>query len=590
MSGGRSVSSDYASFANRGAESPVYFDIEKFCIFRDGKQYPLSKKAHALLCTLRDNPQRLMSQDDLLDAVWPKTYVQPEIVKTYIKELRLALGDDARTPKFIETRRGCGYRFVGNLPLSYAASDDGHFVGRAPEIAKLKAVLEASIRGERKFVFITGESGIGKSALLNEIEARFQSGDDIAIVRGNCQPSMPPQQTFYPFFEILTHVSDEPKDHQLHGDPAAVGAVKPCIFPPKESMNGSAGIRAAALAWGVYEWCEFFEKVSRNKPLLLVIEDLQWADQGTLALLGALARRKSPASLSVFTSCRTVDLVSDRNHACATMIDLLLHCGAIEIALPAFSPDELSSYVEGRVKGPVAADKTQAIGEQSGGNPFLVEAIVKNILHSAPSSSQDIIQTPVPDIGRRVEYMLELQLSQLGPKVRRVIEAASISGKVFCSWSVSQLLEWDMGYVDELCEKLVRSGQLLASFGHYELPDGSISPRFKFKHQIYHELLVRQQSRTRLASMQGRLGIKIEKFWGGDVKLVASDITHRFELARDWPRAISYAKIAAVEARGHANAADSIRMANKALKLAEYLPAEQREREVRMIGHEFGLN
>lgn len=71
---------------------------------------------------------------------------------------------------------------------------------------------------------------------------------------------------------------------------------------------------------------------------------------------------------------------------------------------------------------------------------------------------------------------------------------------------------------------------------------------------------------------------------------MASDITHRFELARDWPRAISYAKIAAVEARGHADAADTIRLANKALQLTEFLPPDQREREVKIIGHEFGLN
>lgn len=586
------MSSDHASSAIGSAESQVYFDVEKFCIFRDGRQYRLSKKAHALLCTLRDNPHRLMSQDDLLDAVWPKTYVQPEIVKTYIKELRLALGDDARTPKFIETRRGCGYRFVGSLPLSYAASDDGHFVGRAAEIAKLKAVLEASIRGDRKFVFITGESGIGKSALLNEIEARFQGSGDMAIVRGNCQPGMLSRQTFYPFFEILHLVSDETSNRHLREDPAAVGAVKLNIFQPKVDTNVSAAIRAAAPAWGVYEWCEFLEKTSRQTPLLLVIEDIQWADKSTLALLGALARRKSSASLSVFASYRAVDIVSGEDHARATMIDLLLHCGAIEVALSGFSLDELSSYVERRVKGSVARDTERAIAEQSGGNPFLIEAIVVNMLETSPSTqpSQDIIQAPRSDVGRRVEYMLEAQLAQLGPKVRDVLEAASISGKFFCSWSVSQLLEWDIGYVEELCGKLVRSNQLLADFGHYELPDGTISPRFKFKHHILHELLVRRQSRTRLAALQGRLGIKIEKFWGHDVKLVASDVTHRFELAGDWPRALSYAKIAAVEARGHADAADSIRMANKALQLAEYLPPEQREREVKIIGHEFGLN
>lgn len=587
------MSKAFTSIADGCSEAPVYLDSEKLCVVRNGKPIHLSKKAHALLCVLRDNPHRLMSQDDLLDQVWPNTYVQPEIIKTYIKEIRHALGDEARSSKFIETRRGCGYRFVGCLPSTHVvSSDSGHFVGRVAEIARLQSVLEASIQGERKFAFITGESGIGKSAILDEIEARFRQTNEILIVRGHCQPDMQPQPTFYPFFEILNHISGDPKDLQLFGyeGPEQDEALQAADIRGKLKMPSCA--RSDSLTWGVYEWCEFIEKTSQKTPLLLVIEDIQWADKGTLALLGALARRKTAARLSVFSSYRSVDITSDRDAARTTMIDLLLHCDAIEIALSGFSVDELSSYVKRRVKGSLASDKEQAISDQSGGNPFLVEAIVANMLETSADvqSSKGVTHASRRDVGRRVEYMLEAQLTQWGPKVCRVIEAASISGKFFCSWSVSQLLECEMNYVEELCGKLVRSDQLLADFGHYELPDGTISPRFKFKHQLLHELLVRRQSRTRLAALQGQLGIKIEKFWGGDVKLVASDITHRFELARDWPRAISYAKIAAVEARGHADAADTIRLANKALQLTEFLPPDQREREVKIIGHEFGLN
>src|ERR1700736_6336470 len=87
-------------------------DIVDQCLWRGETRLALTPKVFAVLCHLVEHAGRLVTQDELLEAIWPDTYVQPEILRKYILELRKVLGDDHRSPRFIETLPKRGYRFV----------------------------------------------------------------------------------------------------------------------------------------------------------------------------------------------------------------------------------------------------------------------------------------------------------------------------------------------------------------------------------------------------------------------------------------------------------------------------------------------
>src|SRR5580692_9529358 len=97
-------------------------DTANECLWREGARIPLAPKPFAVLRYLVENPNRLVTHDELLDALWPETYVQPQVLRTYVLELRRVLGDDARQPRFIETLPKRGYRFMA-LVTERAASD-----------------------------------------------------------------------------------------------------------------------------------------------------------------------------------------------------------------------------------------------------------------------------------------------------------------------------------------------------------------------------------------------------------------------------------------------------------------------------------
>src|SRR5262249_17241718 len=90
------------------------------CLWQKDSRIPMAPKLFSVLCHLVENPGRLVSQEELLEAVWPETFVQPQVRRKYIQELRKILGDSAQTPVYLETIPKRGYRF--RLPLTAGAS------------------------------------------------------------------------------------------------------------------------------------------------------------------------------------------------------------------------------------------------------------------------------------------------------------------------------------------------------------------------------------------------------------------------------------------------------------------------------------
>src|ERR1700681_4781177 len=124
---------------------PFRLDPANQCLWRGDARITLTPKVFAVLCHLVEHPERLVTQEELLEAIWPETYVQPEILRKYILELRKVLGDDHKSPRFIETLPKRGYRCVAPMGLESLASPstNGYStpVGRAFELAALEQHL-----------------------------------------------------------------------------------------------------------------------------------------------------------------------------------------------------------------------------------------------------------------------------------------------------------------------------------------------------------------------------------------------------------------------------------------------------------------
>src|ERR1700678_1521235 len=148
-------------------------DTQNECLWQNGVRIALTPKPFAVLRYLVETPQRLVTHDELLDKLWPETYVQPQVLRTYVLELRKVLGDSVESPRFIRTVPGRGYWFLAQVedandhPAGVDGQQPGRIVGRQQEFAQLNRLLAQANQGVRQAAFITGESGMGKTALID---------------------------------------------------------------------------------------------------------------------------------------------------------------------------------------------------------------------------------------------------------------------------------------------------------------------------------------------------------------------------------------------------------------------------------------
>src|SRR5262245_2263605 len=164
------------------------------CLWLGEERVPITPKAFDVLRYLVDHAGRLVTQEQILEALWPDTYVNQEVVKKYILGIRRILGDDPDKPVFIETIPRRGYRFVAHVveeriaatkALPFAGATH-RMVGRETAMADLETSLDKAWGGERQVVFVTGEAGIGKTTLIDVFHHRAMRRKKVRIARGQC--------------------------------------------------------------------------------------------------------------------------------------------------------------------------------------------------------------------------------------------------------------------------------------------------------------------------------------------------------------------------------------------------------------------
>jgi DNA-binding winged helix-turn-helix (wHTH) protein len=144
-------------------------DVVNHCLWKGEERVSLTPKAFDVLRYLVERADRLVTQDEILGALWPERYVNPEVVKKYVLGIRKALGDRREKPAFIETFPRRGYQFVAPVTEGNAAdtSDTGvqaaqEMVGREASMAQLDGSLSRALTGQRQIIFVTGRGGCRK--------------------------------------------------------------------------------------------------------------------------------------------------------------------------------------------------------------------------------------------------------------------------------------------------------------------------------------------------------------------------------------------------------------------------------------------
>jgi predicted ATPase len=536
------------------------------CLWRCGdgevaERILLKPKAFAILQYLVDHAGRLVTQEELLDAIWPDTHVQPEVLKRHIFDIRNVLGDDPKSPTYIETLSRRGYQFIAPIrgespgPVAVETPAETQLVGREPALSKLRECLGRALRGQRQIVFVTGEAGIGKTTLVDEFHRQAAAAAPMRVARGQCVEGYGGKEAYYPLLEALANLFRGPGGESVVRILSAHAPTWLVQFPSLRKQDRETLQRetmGATKARMLREISDALGMIAAETPLLLLLEDLHWTDASTVDVLSALARGRGAAKLMVICTYRSVDLAFSDNPLKTLGQDLLVHQLCHEIALKPLEEAEIESYLAGSPEGAAPEGLAALLHRHSEGNPLFVVAALEHMIGRGLVSHQSgrwQLRVPVEEIDLEVpenlRAMIEIQVERLSPEERRVLEVASVTGAVFSAAVSAAAARTDIEVFETVCEELSRRRLIVRTAGLEEFPDRSVSERYEFLHALYREVLYRRQSPGQRAELHFRIGLRLEELYASRLNEVATELAYHFEHGGDRMRAAKYRQLAA---------------------------------------------
>jgi DNA-binding winged helix-turn-helix (wHTH) protein len=270
-------------------------DAVNQCLWRADERVQLTPKAFDVLRYPVEHAGRLVTQDEILEALWRETYVNPEVVKKYVLEIRKVLGDRRDTPVYIQTLTKRGYRFIAPVSDEGAAVESSpvtrKIVGRETALAQLDGCLNTALAGKRQVIFVTGEAGIGKTTLVDAFADRAARRPNLRIARGQCVEGFGGKEAYYPMLEALGRFVHDSENSSLVRTLAQRAPTWLIQFPSLVKAGQREALQREILGATrerlVRELCEALEAITAQTPFVVILEDLHWVDPSTLDLISA---------------------------------------------------------------------------------------------------------------------------------------------------------------------------------------------------------------------------------------------------------------------------------------------------------------
>lgn len=581
---------------------PFRLDTLNHCLWRAKERVPLTPKAFDVLRYLVDHRDRLVAQDEILEALWPETYVNPEGIRKYILEIRKVLGDRPNQPTFIATLPKRGYQFVApvtddsRIAHLESAVQPGNMVGRHAGLARLDGHLQKALGGQRQVVFVTGEAGIGKTTLIDTFQQQAVRCPDLRIARGQCIEGFGGKEAYYPMLEALGSLLQSAEDSlivQTLTERAPTWLIQfPALVKSDQKDSLQQEIMGSTRERMVREICEALEQITVQTPLMVILEDLHWVDPSTLDLISAIARRRESAKLLLLGTYRPIDVVLSQSPLKTLKPDLLIRNLCHEIAIECLEESDVAAYLA-RIFTPESMTPGFAatIHRHSGGNPLFMAAIVQDMVNKglvAEDQGRLILTAPLeeidPGIPDTLQQILEIQFEQLSPEEQRVLQCGSVAGERFSVWAAAAMLEASPASIEEACDRLANRQLFIRSSGVHAAPNGSASAHYEFRHSLYRQALYRSISGLNRSKLHISLGERLIPLCAAGKPELASELALHFEEGRDYEQATRYLMLTAENATRRFSHPVAIQILRRALELVPALaPATGLELEIQIL-------
>jgi predicted ATPase/DNA-binding winged helix-turn-helix (wHTH) protein len=586
--------------AEPGEAPPIRIDSETGWAWQGQERLDLTPKAFAVLRHMVEHPRHLVTKDELLAAVWRETVVSEAAITSCIRDLRKALDDSSRTPRYIETVHRRGFRFIGPvaavrvpaqrqpLPPDFGSSS-ATFVGRDAELARLHALFATAADGERRLVFVTGEAGIGKTSLVEAFLAHLAAVNGVRVGRGQCVEQYGASEAYLPVLEALGRMGREPGGDSLVRVLKQYAPTWLVQLPGLLSDEDVAAVQRRAQGTTrermLRELADAFDAIGGQAPFVLLLEDLHWCDSATVDLLALLGRRRDAARLMILGTYRPAEVAAGRHPLKPVTQELQVHGHCEELRLGFLDETAVDQYLAGRfAHASFPRDLGPLLHRNTGGNPLFLVNVIDDVVAQGHLREVDgawELSVPVErvtaEVPQTLAQMVERQIERLAPQEQAVLAVGSVAGAEFsAALSTADGIDGHEG--ERWCDALARRGQFLRAMGAAEWPDGTVAGRYGFVHAMYRDVLYERITLGRRVGLHLRIGVRLERAHGSRAAEIAGELAMHFEYGRDVERAVHYRRRAADTALHQHGYTEAVSHATRALALLATVP-ESPERD-----------
>lgn len=601
-------------------------------LFRDGVPVPLEPRAVKVLSYLIRCRGRVVPKDELLDQVWADVFTTDAVLKQAVSQVRRALGDTPSSPRYIQTFHARGYQFIAPVSVEAAEADvaskeDGRarpaeasagdaggkathlregaqagpnydlLVGRETELSLLQAEYVQVLSGSGQPVVIKGEPGIGKTQLARHFGHWARSGGASFLYARFFDyegSRLAPYETFVDLLSVALSPGQRAEEGGVRAHSARElreAVASRCgeslpgeLFGTDETNAPLARVGSGDHFRIVAPLGRAFLRLSRERPLVMVLDDLQWADEVSLDCLGYLMRVRASEPLLLVLLARAEE-ASDRRHKLAQWLKRqAVYRSFTSVMLPPLGAGACRVAVEeafgGAFRAPlIPQTDTTTMFRVTGGNPyFLVETlrmlVAEGVISAAAPDAETgsrwqwngIENVPLPD---SLVIAALAKLERMPADLRELLEHAAVIGDEF---RVGTLARMSGRGEDELDESL-REGLHLGVLAERGL---SLGEDYRFYHTILRRVLYESLPPRRRRRLHLLAAAAIEEVHARHPERLAEALSAHYEAAGDAARAFRWAMRAwaAASARWHWN--EAVSCAERARRSAEQLDFDGR--------------
>lgn len=521
---------------------------------------------------------------------------------------------------------------------------DQIFVGRERELALLETHLARALNGQGHVVLVQGEAGLGKTALVQEFARRAQAQHPgLLVAVGDCSAQTGAGEPYLPFREAISLLTGDFEAKLAQGRITVenVSRLKKTlaysalvllevapdlieVFVPGGRIVSKAGLKVggklgkavvgqttvqtrlkgitasknALLEAGrtpldqehIFEQCaSFLVKLAAKQPLLIALDDLQWADASSLSLLYHLARRIDTSPILLVGAYRPEEtghgLAGGQHPLEQVEAELSRLLGDISIEIDRADPAQSRWFVDAYVDSEpnqLGEQFRAALARHTGGHPLFVVELLRDLqahgdlVKDAEGRWIEPVSLNWNKLPARVEGVVRARIGRLGKEQRETLTVASVAGLRFIAELVAQLRDVDArAMVRMLSEDLGRAQQLVEAEGIERIDSRRLSS-YHFRHHLYQSYVYQQLDEVERSYLHEDMGTALEGLYAGHLDVIAVQLAWHFDQAGRSDQAVRYLRRAGELAAAAFAHEEALQHFNRALELTP--PADRAAR------------